>query len=152
MAFGGLVFVAIRTQSPPLLRAVRVFNRTFTNRLQQPFAGKPGSYASLIRHQGRRSGRSYETPIVPFSTEDGFVIGLPYGPSTDWVENVMALGSAELIHDGQTHSLDRPEVVRVADAHELFPPNEQRTHRVFGIEHCLRLRHVAAEAIDLDDR
>ena len=142
VAFGGLVFISIRTQSPRLLRAVRVFNRTFTNRLQRPFAGKPGAYASVIRHHGRRTGRSYETPIVPFATDDGFVISLPYGPTADWVENVLANGSAVLIHEGRTLTLDRPAVVPVAEVGGLFPPGEQRTHRVFGIEHCLRLRLV----------
>ncbi len=134
-AFAGLVFVAMRTKSPQLLDAVRWFNRTFTNRLQRPFAGKPGAYASVIRHQGRRSGRSYETPIVPFATDDGFVVSLPYGPTADWVENVLALGSAMLIHEGRTLTLVRPEVVPVAQVEDLFPPSEQRTHRLFRIEH-----------------
>jgi hypothetical protein len=142
LAFAGLVFVAIRTKSPQLLDAVRWFNRTFTNRLQRPFAGKPGAYAAVIRHQGRRSGRSYETPIVPFATDDGFVVSLPYGPTADWVENVLALGSAVLIHEGRTLTVDRPEVVPVAQVEDLFPVSEQRTHRLFRIEHCLRLRRV----------
>ena len=153
-AFAGLVFVAIRTKSPQLLDAVRWFNRTVTNRLQRPFAGKPGAYASVIRHQGRRSGRSYETPIVPFATDDGFVVSLPYGPTADWVENVLALGSAVLIREGRTLQVDRPEVVPVAQVEELFPPSEQRTHRLFRIEHCLRLRRVEVDesASDGDDR
>ena len=154
VVFAGLVFVAIRTRSPQLLDAVRWFNRTFTNRLQRPFAGKPGAYASVIRHQGRRSGRSYETPIVPFATDDGFVVSLPYGPTADWVENVLALGSAVLIHEGRTLTVDRPEVVPVAQVEDLFPPGEQRTHRLFRIEHCLRLRRVEADesSTDSDER
>ena len=153
-AFAGLVFVAIRTKSPRLLDGVRWFNRTFTNRLQRPFAGKPGAYASVIRHQGRRSGRAYETPIVPFATDDGFVISLPYGPRADWVENVLALGSAVLIHEGRTLTVGRPEVVPTADVKDLFPLSEQRTHRLFRIEHCLRLRRAEMDesASDGDDR
>lgn len=145
VAFATLVVVAMRTKSPQLLNAVRWFNRTFTNRLQRPFAGKPGAYASVIRHQGRRSGRSYETPIVPFATDDGFVVSLPYGPTTDWVKNVMASGSAVLIHDGHTLTVDRPEVVPVAQVKDLFPPSEQLTHRRFRVEQCLRLRRVETE-------
>ncbi|HEX7211252.1 MAG TPA: hypothetical protein VF241_10060, partial [Propionibacteriaceae bacterium] len=119
VAFAGLVLVAMLTKSPRLLDAVRWFNRTFTNRLQRPFAGKPGAYASVIRHQGRRSGRSYETPIVPFATDDGFIVSLPYGPTADWVQNVLALGSAVLIHEGRTLTVDRPEVVPVAQVEDL---------------------------------
>ncbi|HSJ91942.1 MAG TPA: hypothetical protein VK917_07725 [Ilumatobacter sp.] len=140
VAFAGLVFVAMRTKSPSLLSAVRRFNRAFTNKLQRRSAGRPGAYASVIRHRGRRSGRAYETPIVPFATDDGFVVSLPYGPTTDWVENVLALGSAELVHEGRTVAVDRPEVVPVASVGDLFPPSEQRTHRLFRVEHCLRLR------------
>ena len=97
---------------------------------------------SVIRHQGRRSGRAYETPIVPFVTGDGFVVSLPYGPTADWVANVVAAGSAELIHDGDVITVDQPEVVPVAELVDVLPPSEQRTHRVFRVEHCLRLRRV----------
>lgn len=145
IAFAVFVFVAMRTGSPRLLRAIRLFNRAFTNKLQRRFAGQPGAYASVIRHQGRRSGRAYETPIVPFATEDGFVVSLPYGPTADWVENVLAVGSAVLIHDGRTLTVDQPEVLPVAEVVDLFPPSEQRTHRVFAVEHCLRVRRVPAD-------
>ena len=52
-------------------------------------------------------------------------------------------------------TVDRPEVVPVAQVEDLFPPSEQRTHRLFRIEHCLRLRRVevdADSAIDRDER
>jgi hypothetical protein len=108
----------------------------------------------VIQHQGRRSGRSYDTPIVPFTTADGFVVSLPYGPTADWVENVLALGSAVLIHEGRTLTVDRPEVVPVAQVEDLFPLSEQRTHRLFRVEHCLRLRYVKMDqsASEGDDR
>jgi hypothetical protein len=141
-ALFAFLVVAMRTKSPPLLGAVRRFNRTFTNRLQRSLAGKPGAYASMIRHQGRTSGREYETPIVPFPTEDGFLVSLPYGPSTDWVKNVLARGSAVLITDGSTYTVDRPEVVATGAVEDLFPPSERRTHRLFAVDHCLRLRRA----------
>ena len=34
-------------------------------------ARTPGWYAGAI-HEGRRSGRVYETPAGPFATDDGF--------------------------------------------------------------------------------
>jgi hypothetical protein len=39
--------------------------------------------------------------------------------------------------------------MRVADVVELFPPSELRTHRLFGIEHCLRVRRVPSDAADI---
>jgi deazaflavin-dependent oxidoreductase (nitroreductase family) len=139
------VVVAMRTKSPRLLGVVRRFNRSFTNRLQRPFAGSPGAYASVIQHRGRTSGRSYATPVVPFATDDGFVIVLPYGPDTDWVKNVLAEGSAVLITRGDTHTVDSPEIVALDAMGDIFPPSEQRTHRLFGVEQCLRLRRVEAD-------
>jgi hypothetical protein len=52
---------------------------------------------------------------------------------------VLAQGSAVLVHEGRTLTVDRPEVVPVAQVEDLFPPSEQRTHRMFRVEHCLRL-------------
>lgn len=141
-AFLAFLVVAMRTKSPRLLGAVRRFNRTVTNRLQRSSAGKPGAYASVIRHQGRNSGRSYETPIVPFATDNGFLVSLPYGPGTDWVRNVLAHGSAVLLTDGRTYTVDRPEVIATDLVEDLFPPGEQRTHRLFRVDQCLRVRRV----------
>jgi hypothetical protein len=143
---GCLLFlvVAMRTKSPPLLGAVRRFNRAFTNKLQRRSAGRPGAYASIIRHQGRASGRTYETPVVPFAIDDGFLIALPYGPTTDWLRNVLAAGSAALIIDGRKYAVDQPEIIPTEVVKDLFPPQEQRTHRWFGVKQCVRLRRVDA--------
>jgi hypothetical protein len=108
-------------------------------------AGKPGAYASVIRHRGRVSGRFYETPVVPFATDDGFLIALPYGPNTDWLKNVLASGSAVLVTDGRTYTVDRPEVIATGAVTDLFPPREQRTHRWFGVDQCLRVGRVETE-------
>jgi hypothetical protein len=134
--------VALRTKSPRLLGVVRRFNRRFLNRLRRSSAGKPGAYASVIRHRGRLSGRAYETPIVPFATDDGFLVSLPYGPDTDWVKNVLAHGSAELVTDGRTYTVDRPEVIATDLTKDQFPRSEQRTHRLLRIDRCLRLRNA----------
>lgn len=84
VAIGVVFFVGMRTRSPLVRNVVRRFNRAFGNPHQMKTAGTPGAYASVIRHVGRKTGRSYETPMVPFATEDGFVIALPYGSGTDW--------------------------------------------------------------------
>jgi deazaflavin-dependent oxidoreductase (nitroreductase family) len=139
----GFVMVAMRTKSPSMLGAVRRFNRGVTNKVQLRSAGTPGAYASVVRHRGRRSQRRYETPVVPFPIGDeGFLVSLPYGPSTDWVQNVLAAGSAEIVHAGTTYTVDQPEVLTTTSMKHLFPPGEQRTHRMFGVEHCLRLRRT----------
>jgi deazaflavin-dependent oxidoreductase (nitroreductase family) len=138
--------VAMRTKSPSMLRVVRRFNRASLNKVQLRSAGMPGAYASVIRHRGRNSRKEYSTPVVPFAVDDDFLIVLPYGPATDWVRNVLAAGSAELVTGGATFAVDRPELVTVDSVEHVFPPGEQRTHRMFGVEHCLRLRRVEPTA------
>ncbi len=141
LLFLAFIVVAMRTKSPQMLGAIRRLNRDVTNKLQRS-AGKPGVSTSLIRHRGRVSGRSYETPIVPFATDGGFLVSLPYGPGTDWVRNVLAHGSAVLVTEGTTYTVDRPEVVATARVEELFPASERRTHRLFGVDHCLQVHRV----------
>jgi deazaflavin-dependent oxidoreductase (nitroreductase family) len=138
----GIVFVAgMRTKSPLVLDAVRK-----TGRAMKPLAlrsaGTPGAYASVIRHVGRTTGRPYETPVQAMAADDGFVIALPYGSNTDWLKNVLASGSATIVNEGNTHEVNRPEIVPIAVADRHFPPQDQRAHRLFGVDQCLRVRRV----------
>ncbi len=139
----GVVFVTgLRRKSPMVLRAIRRMNRAVFNPRQMDSAGTPGAYASIIRHVGRTTGRSYETPIQAMATEDGFVIGLPYGAEADWLKNVLAAGSATLVHEGQTHQVDRPGLVPMETVSACWSPQEQRSHRWFGVDEALRLHRA----------
>ncbi len=138
----GVVFVAgMRAKSPVVLDAVRR-----TSRAMKPLvlksAGTPGASSSVIRHVGRTTGRAYETPVGAVATDDGFVIALPYGPRTDWLKNVLASGSAAIVDEGNTYDVDRPEVVPIAAAGRHFSPQDQRAHRIFGVDQCLRVRRL----------
>ena len=141
-AIGIVFFVGMRTGSPLVRGVVRRFNRAVGNPHQMKTAGRPGAYASVIRHVGRTTGRSYETPLVPFPTDDGFVIALPYGPDTDWLQNVMASGSATIVTEGKTYVVDRPELVPTSMAAPFMPAKEQGELRRFAVDQCLRVRHV----------
>jgi hypothetical protein len=57
---------------------------------------------------------------------------------------VIAGGAATLVHEGRTVPVDQPEVVPVADVMRDLPSSEQRTLRLFRVEHCLRLRPAIA--------
>ena len=132
-----LIF-GMRTGNRTVLDTVRKLNRAVMNPQQMKTAGQPGSWASVIRHRGRKSGREYETPIGARETEQGFVISLPYGPEADWVQNVMAAGSAVLVHDGQEYSVDRPEVVPVETTRII--DDEPSTVKIFGVRSAFLLR------------
>jgi deazaflavin-dependent oxidoreductase (nitroreductase family) len=138
----GVVFVAgMRAKSPLVLDTVRRTSRAMKP-LALKSAGTPGAYASVIRHVGRATGRAYETPVGAVATDDGFVIALPYGPNTDWLKNVLASGSATIVDEGNTYDVDRPEVVPMAAAGRCFSSQDQRAHRVFGVDLCLRVRRL----------
>jgi hypothetical protein len=83
--------------------------------------------------------------MVPFATDDGFVIALPYGPDTDWLKNVMASGSATIVHEGNTYPVDRPELVPASAAAPYLPANEQRSLRRFAVDQCLLVHGVKTE-------
>jgi hypothetical protein len=82
-------------------------------------------------------------------TADGFVIALPYGAGTDWVKNVLAAGSATLVHDGRTYAVERPHVVPLAAVAEDFGSRERRFLRVFGVQECLRLSRALTDTTGL---
>jgi deazaflavin-dependent oxidoreductase (nitroreductase family) len=58
---------------------------------------------SLVRHVGRKSGTTYETPIIVAATTGGFVAELTYGENVNWYRNIVAAGGCELIVDGAPH-------------------------------------------------
>jgi hypothetical protein len=75
-------------------------------------------------------------------TEDGFAIAIVYGSGTDWLKNVLASGAATIVHQGDTYPVEQPEVVPMERARAYFPATLQRTHRLVGVEGCLRVRRV----------
>jgi deazaflavin-dependent oxidoreductase (nitroreductase family) len=142
----GIVFLGgMRMKCPPVLTAVRRFNRAVGNPRAMKTAGAPGAYASVIRHVGRTSGRDYETPVGAFAVDDGFVIALPYGQSADWVKNVLASNSAVIVDEGGTYRVGEPEIVDTAEVVQHLPSGEQRMLRLFGVGESLRFGRVEAD-------
>jgi len=143
-AYAAFVVFGMRTKSPKVLRTVRRVNRRFFNPMQMKSAGQPGAYASIIRHRGRTSGRLHETPVGAEATDDGFVIALPYGTTTDWLKNLLASGTATIVNEGGTYEVDRPEVTPLAAEIDWFPSADQQNLRRFAVDQCVRVRRVDA--------
>jgi hypothetical protein len=38
----------------------------------------------VVRHVGRKTGRTYETPLIVASVDDGYIAELTYGPNVSW--------------------------------------------------------------------
>lgn len=88
---------------------------------------------AVVRHTGRKSGRSLAVPVAVVVTADLFVINLPWGAQTNWVRNVLAADGGTIRWRGADHPVDAPRVVDEtvarpyysrltwAIAHRLFP-------------------------------
>ena len=137
------VFVAgMRWKVPLVLDGVRRMNKAMLNPRQLRTAGTAGAYADVIAHIGRSSGKQYRTPIVVVPIEGGFVVALPYGTRADWVKNVLAAGSATIVHAGSSYRVDRPDVVATRDVAGVFEPGERKNQNLFAVDECLRV-HTA---------
>ena len=93
----------------PAPRTMARFNRRFTNRLALKVAGYLPGFA-IVSHVGRKSGSAYRTPVNAFRTVDGYIIALTYGAESDWVKNVLAAGSCELLTRGRRVRLINPRI------------------------------------------
>jgi deazaflavin-dependent oxidoreductase (nitroreductase family) len=92
----------------------------------------------MILHHGRRTGRPYETPIMIFHAQDGFVVALTYGASTEWVRNVLSTGECEAIVRGKHFLLTDPRRVRGDDGMRLMPAVLRPVLRLFAVRDFLR--------------
>jgi deazaflavin-dependent oxidoreductase (nitroreductase family) len=145
VVLGGLWFLGMRGKWPVVLDVQRKVNRRVVNPRQMRTAGTSGAYAGVVRHVGRRSGRPYETPIVPLRSEHGFVVLLPYGARSDWVRNVLAAGSASIVLEGSSYDVVDPVLVATQDAEREFSEKEWREIRMFANATCLQVRLAAGD-------
>jgi hypothetical protein len=65
---------------------------------------------SALHHVGRRSGRTYMTPLSAYPLGDGFVLAVAY-PKVDWCDNVLTAGKCTLTWNGKGYALQRPELI-----------------------------------------
>lgn len=138
------LLVSMRTGYAPALSVIRRLNRRLMNRRAMQTAGEPGAYASVIRHVGRNTGNVYETPVGVVDTDEGLLISLPYGTTPDWLKNVLAAGSAEMVHEGNAFSVADPELVPAASVARHHSSWNRLVQRLYGVDLVLRLQKVEA--------
>jgi deazaflavin-dependent oxidoreductase (nitroreductase family) len=91
------------------------FNRRVTNPIQLLWAGWAPTYG-ILGHVGRKTGRSYRTPLTVFPTEAGVAILLTYGPNRDWLKNLEAAGGGRMKRYGRTFEVRDPTIMPRAQA------------------------------------
>ncbi|WP_066901344.1 nitroreductase family deazaflavin-dependent oxidoreductase [Mycolicibacterium houstonense] len=102
----------------PAPRWIARANKVGLNRLTRFIAPWAPGWAVVI-HRGRRSGRTFRTPLWAFRRGHGFVIALTYGSQADWVRNVLAAGGCELESRRRHYTMTEPEVYHDANATDM---------------------------------
>lgn len=65
---------------------------------------------SLVRHVGRKSGATLETPLLLARVPGGFIAELTYGTGVNWYRNIVAAGGHGIIvWRGHEYPIDRIE-------------------------------------------
>ena len=107
--------------------------RTF-NRLELRRGVRP-----VLIHVGRSSGKTYETPLEVHPVDDGYMFILVYGPKSDWVQNVMAAGTATLRIDGKDVVLESPRLVPEEEAWRAMPADAARPPGFLNVRDFMRM-------------
>jgi deazaflavin-dependent oxidoreductase (nitroreductase family) len=104
--------------------------------------------AAQIRHVGRRSGRTYTTPVTAGRSGDMILIALTFGNQSDWSRNVRSAGRTSIRIEGEDYDVTQPQIMSRQDAKPLvqaaFRPLERAGFRMLGIKQVMSLRVVSA--------
>ena len=128
----------------PLPRRLAKFNRVVTNRVLGPLARYLPGFA-IVSHVGRRSRRTYRTPVNLFGRGDDYVIALTYGADSQWVRNVLAAGGADIETRRRLLHLVDPEVVH-DPARSLVPKPIRVPLRLANVDEFMLLKRAAADS------
>lgn len=100
---------------------IRIFNKYVTNKVFRGFASRSRGPFAVMHHDGRRSGKPYETTIMVWHKGDGFVIALTYGPDVDWLRTIRAAEGGMLLWQGKVYTIGKPEPIDAETALTAFP-------------------------------
>jgi deazaflavin-dependent oxidoreductase (nitroreductase family) len=117
------------------------------NRLTIRNAGTARSPFAIIRHVGRRSGKTFETPIMVQKLGEDFVLALTYGPKVDWYRNLQANGQGTLIWHGQSYTIEQLEPLDRSTGLAAHPLYEQAILRLFNVQEFVRVKVSAPTSI-----
>jgi deazaflavin-dependent oxidoreductase (nitroreductase family) len=127
-----------REAAVPIPRRVARWNKAGLNRVTRHTAPWLPGFGVVV-HRGRKSGRSYQTPVNVFRAGDGYLIALTYGANSDWVKNVVAAGGCELRTRGRTVAVTSPRVYHDPSRRGISPA-QREILRVLGVDEFLSLQ------------
>lgn len=119
----------------------RRFAMRYVNPVTLRVAGKLPTFG-ILTHQGRKSGRTYRTPINVFRRGDAYFFFLTYGSDVQWVKNVLATGSCSVETRGRVVELVEPELITDPELRPAPPVVRLIERRIAGVTQYLRMRAV----------
>lgn len=134
---------AFKSRNPRVVGWLTSYHKHVTNPVMVRFFSGRSAHSALLHHVGRRSGKTYATPLTAHRAEDTIIVPLPYGTETDWVRNLQAAGQGVVELESRSFTVDEPEVVPIDQVMALLPPFVVRIVRMHETKYALRL-HVAA--------
>jgi deazaflavin-dependent oxidoreductase (nitroreductase family) len=149
LVFEVVAIVLFRTRWQPGIQGVRRFNRRFLNPVMMRFAGKGRWYASVVHHEGRKSGKAYTTPIWAVAAGRHFYIPLPYGRDVDWCRNILHAGRCVLESHGTRYEATSPEIVDADLAAGQIPLRDHLRFSTYGVDAYLRLEVPPAQITEM---
>ena len=114
--------------------------------LMLPVAGKRWNpIFSIVRHTGRHSGRSFETPVAARRSDDGFVLALAFGSGAHWYRNLVAASGGVIRWRGVDYPVGAPEPIATDQAMATFNAVQRAGLRAAGIDGYIRLPDAPAQ-------
>ncbi len=109
--------------------------------LARPLAGRRSfPLWAVVHHIGRTSSRAYTLPVAIGGTDSHLFIPVPFGPGTQWVQNVIAAGGCTVRWKGKEISATEAVLVSQDDAMGAFNRLERPVIRASGLSTFMRLR------------
>jgi deazaflavin-dependent oxidoreductase (nitroreductase family) len=94
----------------------------------------------VLTHRGRKTGRTYRTPVNVFRRGGSYVFFLTYGSDAQWVKNVIAAGACSLETRGRVVELVEPELVTDPELRPAPPLVRFVEGRIAGATQYLRMQ------------
>ena len=111
----------------------------YFNPVLRPLARKL-PYLGVLTYPGRKTGRTYHTPLNVFRRGDIYVFLPTYGSDAQWVKNVLASGSALLETRGRVVRLVEPELITDPELRTAPPLVRFVERRLVGVSQYLQMR------------
>jgi deazaflavin-dependent oxidoreductase (nitroreductase family) len=122
-----------------------------TMALARPLAGRRlFPLWAVLEHRGRSTGTVRHTPVVARRTDGGFVIPMPFGPSTQWSQNVLAAGEATLTWKGRAWRVTEPRMIDFDEAAPALGASQRPIAKRTGIDTYLAVRDVQARVAGIE--